>query len=219
MMQHSDTIDKFAAAMAKVQAEIGKAIKDAENPAFKRGNKASTYADLSAVWDAWQPIGPANGFAVMQFPGIYDPEARTMEMHQLVTHSSGQWVRGDMSIPLSKVDAQGYGSALTYVRRYALSAAVGICPEDDDGNAASKSAPANQNGSALKQQLQESVRQAEPVTDAQRDIIQTLAPAAGKSVQDICKAYRVESLKGLTEAQAVKLIERLRADAKEPINA
>lgn len=136
MMEHSDNIADFAAAMAKVQAEIGKAVKDAENPAFKRGNRASKYADLSAVWDAWQPIGPSNGFAVMQFPGVYDPEAKTMGMDQLVTHSSGQWVRGDMSIPLSKVDAQGYGSACTYARRYALSAAVGICPEDDDGNGA-----------------------------------------------------------------------------------
>jgi hypothetical protein len=132
-VNQSDQLDKFAAAMAKVQAEIGGAIKGSVNPAFK-----SKYADLSAVFEAWQSVGPANGFAAMQFPGIYDPEAKTMGMDTLVTHSSGQWVRGSMSIPLVKVDPQGYGSAVTYARRYALSAAVGICPEDDDGNLASR---------------------------------------------------------------------------------
>lgn len=146
-MNQSEQIDKFAAAMAKVQAEIGGAVKSSVNPHFK-----SKYADLSAVFEAWQAIGPANGFAVMQFPGIYDPEARTMGMDTLVTHSSGQWTRGSMSIPLAKVDPQGFGSACTYARRYALAAAVGICPEDDDGNAASNGAqdrarpPATANG-------------------------------------------------------------------------
>lgn len=133
MLTMSESVTDFAAAMAKVQAEIGGAVKDSVNPAFR-----SKYADLGAVWDAWQPIGPKHGFAVMQFPGVFDPEAKTMGMDQLITHASGQWVSGSMTIPLSKVDAQGYGSACTYARRYALSAGVGICPEDDDGNAASQ---------------------------------------------------------------------------------
>jgi hypothetical protein len=131
LVNKSESIADFAAAMAKVQAEIGGAVKGNVNPAFK-----SKYADLSAVWEAWQPIGPKHGFAVMQFPGVYDAEARTMGMDQIITHSSGQWIEGSMTIPLTKQDAQGYGSACTYARRYALSAGVGICPEDDDGNGA-----------------------------------------------------------------------------------
>lgn len=136
MLTTSDTLDKFAAAMAKVQEGIGGAIKGNVNPAFK-----SKYADLTAVWEAWQAIGPAAGFSVMQFPGLYDPDAKAMGMDTLVMHSSGQWVRSSLSVPLGKVDAQGYGSAATYARRYSLAAAVGICPEDDDGNAASRPAP------------------------------------------------------------------------------
>lgn len=140
MLTTSDTLDKFASAMAKVQEGIGGAIKGNVNPAFK-----SKYADLSAVWEAWQSIGPAAGFSVMQFPGLYDPEAKAMGMDTLVMHSSGQWVRSSLSVPLGKVDAQGYGSAATYARRYSLAAAVGICPEDDDGNAASRAPARNEN--------------------------------------------------------------------------
>jgi hypothetical protein len=58
-----------------------------------------------------------------------------------------------------------------------------------------------------------------PITDAQRDLIQQLAPGAGKTLQGICEAYRVATIKNLTHAQAEKLIERLKADTKEPANA
>lgn len=130
MLETSADIAALAEAMAKAQTTIEGAIKDSANPHFK-----SKYADLASVWTAWQKVGPANGLAVMQFPG--ECAAGHMAMTTLVTHSSGQWIKSSLSIPLAKVDAQGYGSATTYARRYALSAAVGIAPEDDDGNAAS----------------------------------------------------------------------------------
>lgn len=130
MIESSEQIADLAAAMAVAQTTIEGAIKDSSNPHFK-----SKYADLASVWTAWQKVGPANGLAVMQFPGQC-ADSR-MEMVTLITHSSGQWIKSTLSIPLQKVDAQGYGSATTYARRYALSAAVGIAPEDDDGNAAS----------------------------------------------------------------------------------
>jgi len=59
----------------------------------------------------------------------------------MLVHSSGEWVRGVLTIPLGKADAHGYGSATTYARRFALAAFVGVAPEDDDGNAAAKAAP------------------------------------------------------------------------------
>lgn len=133
-MEMSTSIAKLADAMAKAQAQIEGAIKDSNNPHFN-----TKYADLSSVWDAWQKVGPANGLSVMQFPGACVDNR--MAMTTLVAHSSGEWVRDTLTIPLQKVDAQGYGSATTYARRYALAAAVGIAPEDDDGNAAAKAAP------------------------------------------------------------------------------
>lgn len=156
MLATSETLDKFGAAMAKVQEEIGGAVKGNVNPAFR-----SKYADLGAVWDAWQAIGPKHGFSVMQFPGLYDANAKTMAMDQLVTHSSGQWVRSELSVPLSKADAQGYGSATTYARRYSLAATVGICPEDDDGNAASRP-PANDRPADRQAQPDAQVRKMPP---------------------------------------------------------
>lgn len=180
MLTTSDTLEKFAGAMAQVQAGIGGAIKGNVNPAFK-----SKYADLSAVWEAWQAIGPAAGFSVMQFPGIYDPEAKSMGMDTLVMHSSGQWVRASLSVPLSKVDAQGYGSAATYARRYALAAAVGICPEDDDGNAASR--PSRQDAGV----------NADRITPAECEELRALAEEVGADLGRFCNYLRVGSLPAL----------------------
>lgn len=130
MIETSPSIAALAAAMAKAQAALKGAVKDSSNPHFK-----SKYADLSNVWTAWQEVGPKAGLAVMQFPGQC-ADSR-LSMVTLITHESGEWIKSELSIPLAKVDAQGYGSATTYARRYALAAAVGIAPEDDDGNAAS----------------------------------------------------------------------------------
>jgi hypothetical protein len=180
----SETLDKFAPAMAAVQADIGGAVKGSLNPAFK-----SRYADLGAVWDAWQAIGPKAGFAVMQFPGLYDADSKTMAMTTLITHSSGQWVKSDLSVPLSKVDAQGYGSATTYARRYSLAAAVGICPEDDDGNAASRGANSNTR------------EPAQPViTDDQATALRDLIREARTTEAGFCQHVNVRRLEDLTAA-------------------
>ncbi len=167
MIVMSEQFDALAAAMAKAQAVIEGAVKDSANPHFK-----SKYADLAAVWTAWQKCGPPNGLAVMQFPG--ECADGRMAMDQIVAHSSGQWIRSHLSIPLGKVDAQGYGSATTYARRYALAAAVGIAPEDDDGNAASKpngaanDAPVKREPqhSALKQKVRSFVHELNGCGDA-----------------------------------------------------
>jgi hypothetical protein len=128
-MEMSEHINELAAALAKAQATIGGAIKDAVNPAFR-----SKYADLASVWDAWQKVGPAQGLSVTQLPGaMVDGKVTLVTM---LMHQSGQWLSQTLAIPVTKQDAQGYGSALTYARRYALAALAGIAPEDDDGNAA-----------------------------------------------------------------------------------
>jgi hypothetical protein len=197
-VNQSEAIDKFAAAMAKVQGEIGGAVKGSVNPAFK-----SKYADLGAVWEAWQAIGPQNGFAVMQLPGVFDPEAKTMGMDQIITHASGQWISGHMTIPLTKVDAQGYGSACTYARRYALSAAVGICPEDDDGNAAvARNGRNNANDTG------------EVIDDAQLAHLQNLASGVGADLAKFCAYFKIPSLKELRTADFDRAVAALSAKKK-----
>ena len=138
MLTQSEHIDQLAAALADVQALIDGVLKESPNAVY-----GSRYADLSKVWEAFQKVGPDHGLSVVQLPGRFDGEARTMSMSVRLLHSSGQWLGGEMSMPLSRADAHAYGSACTYARRYSLAALVGICPQDDDGNAASGVDPAS----------------------------------------------------------------------------
>jgi hypothetical protein len=130
----SESIKELAAALAAAQATMSGAKKDSANPFFK-----SKYADLASCWEAARSALPAQGLCVIQ-------TTRASEKDEVIVvttlaHSSGEWVSGELSLPVSKADAQGYGSALTYARRYGLCAIVGIAPEDDDGNAASAARP------------------------------------------------------------------------------
>ena len=133
-MNQSDSIINLAIALSIVQGKLTYAVKDSNNPFFK-----SKYADLESVWDACRNLLAENGLAVMQFPGEFVDG--TMSLNTVLTHSSGEYMSYLMSVPVTKPDAQGAGSALTYMRRYALAAVVGVVQADDDGNAASSPKP------------------------------------------------------------------------------
>lgn len=128
---NSESIKELCAALAKAQPMIEGAIKDKTNPHFR-----SQYADLGNVIDAVKPALAMNGLSFIQ--RCHDSD-RGPSVETIILHSSGEWIScGTIHIPATKQDAQGFGSALTYARRYSLSAAFGVAPEDDDGNAASK---------------------------------------------------------------------------------
>lgn len=133
-MNRSEQIHELAAALAKAQAQIEGAVKDKTNPAFR-----SRYADLGAVWDAIRYPMTAHGLSIVQ--GLERTDGG-VACETMLMHSSGQWIASRFEVPVSKQDAQGFGSAATYVRRYALQAMAGIAPVDDDGNGAVGSAPA-----------------------------------------------------------------------------
>jgi hypothetical protein len=125
----SDT-DKISAAMAKAFPAIEGAVKGRVNPAFR-----SKYADLSAVIDAIKPHLAEHGLWFMQRT---HPVDGGVGVETVIFHASGQSISGGvLRLPAAKQDPQGYGSALTYCRRYSLMAAFGVPAEDDDGNAAS----------------------------------------------------------------------------------
>lgn len=128
--QEYDMKELFAA-FVKAQASIEKAAKDKNNPHFR-----SKYADLGSVVDAIKPALEENGLAFIQ---KFHDDDKAIKVETIILHSSGeQFSCGVLSIPVSKHDAQGFGSACTYARRYSLQAAFGVAPEDDDGNAATK---------------------------------------------------------------------------------
>ena len=130
-MTTSDSINELAAALAKAQAEMGAARKDSTNPHFK-----SSYADLASVRDACVPALTKHGIAVIQSPRLVMNGTALLELETRFLHASGQWAADTLVVPLSKVDAQGVGSATTYARRYALAAFACIAQADDDGEAA-----------------------------------------------------------------------------------
>lgn len=130
----SEAINELAAALARAQGQMQSAKKDADNPFFR-----SKYADLASVVDAIRAPFSENGLAFTQIP--YPTESDSVEIETVLMHASGQWISGRVWVPVAKSDAQGYGSALTYARRYGLQSIAGVAAEDDDGNAAAKAKP------------------------------------------------------------------------------
>ena len=132
----SPTVGELAKALAAAQAELEPAKRDATNPHFR-----SKYADLSACWDAVRAPLARYGLAVSQLPSL---DGDTVRLTTMLLHSSGEFLGSDAAVRIAKHDAPSVGSALTYLRRYSLSAIVGLSTEDDDGASAMASAPAQQ---------------------------------------------------------------------------
>lgn len=142
-MNKSEQINELATALARAQGQMEGAKKEATNPHY-----GSRYADLAAVVDAVRGPLSENGIAWIQVPVPLDDVHVCVET--VLVHTSGQWLAGTITLPVSKADPQGHGSALTYARRYGLMALTGVPAEDDDGNAASKpAAPAKSRRAAV----------------------------------------------------------------------
>lgn len=126
----SQDITELAKALLAVQSQLQPALKDAENPFTK-----SSYATLNSVMDTCRAALLANGILLTQFP--VPAETGHLGLATKLIHAeSGQWHSSLSVVPLPKADPQGYGSAQTYARRYALCAMLGIVTEDDDGEGA-----------------------------------------------------------------------------------
>jgi hypothetical protein len=128
----AEGIKNLSAALLAFQAETTGVKRDAKNPHFK-----SAYATLEAVIDTARPHLQKHGIAFTQAPGALVDGA--LEITTMLVHPmSGEWMRSTVHVPLTKRDAQGVGSAITYACRYSLMAALGLPPTDDDGESASR---------------------------------------------------------------------------------
>jgi len=175
-------------ALVKAQSEMGHAVLDQVNPHFK-----SKFASLKSVIDAVKPALNANGIAYVQ---------RSVPMDQgiaveTVFHGHGEELRtGPVPVPIDRENAQGFGSALTYAKRYSLAMACGIsADQDDDGNAAAEAPPKKRGQSVIETVMQESGIQ---VDQAKRDEYATAL---------------VNSVEQADEAGINELIEELNADS------
>jgi len=125
-MRKSESIAKLAEALAIAQKAMTSVKKESDNPFFK-----SKYADLSSIWEACKDHLNNNGLSVIQTTRI--PEDDGIIVETILLHKSGEWMMGELKMIPVKAGPQAVGSVITYARRYALAAMVGVCPEDDDG--------------------------------------------------------------------------------------
>lgn len=182
MFETSATTEKLDAAMAKAQAQIQAAVKDKVNPAFR-----SKYADLASVWEACRDALTKNGISITQWP-VHSEDGRLHLVTRLAV--SGEWIKAEFSIPVSKQDSHGYGSATTYAKRFSLAACVGVvADEDDDGNAAAGKQQEAQKPAAPDAEGKKLLEGAQTLA-ALAEVWKALPPAARAtlgSVKDACK--------------------------------
>lgn len=176
-MLHSENINELMGALAKAQSEMSYAVKDNNNPYFK-----STYADLGGVWDACRKPLSAHGLAVSQ---VLTTDGEHTSLVTILGHSSGQWVKSFMMLPIQKPGPQEIGSCITYCRRYALAAMVGVYQDDDDAEAAQM--PYREAKEAPK---------LDPINKKELDTMRKLLTDLGspKGEKFMCEQAKVESL-------------------------
>lgn len=195
-MNKSEQINELATALAKAQGELENASKSSSNPHFK-----SKYADLAEILNTVRPVFALNGLSVTQCPSF---EAGIVSVETILMHSSGQWMSSVISAPVSKQDAQGVGSAITYCRRYSLASVAGIAQEDDDANSAVGHAPRQQ------------PKQAKPVISAnQAADLRAALQAAELDEATWCASVRLEALEALTADRFAGVLAYLQQQKKE----
>lgn len=171
------------AALAKAQGEIENAAKNAANPHFR-----SKYADLAEVLNTVRPVFARHGLSLIQSTGF---DGSLVSVETVVAHEGGGLISSKASCVPAKTDAQGVGSATTYLRRYSAAAMAGIAQEDDDGQSAAhnrKPEPVTDIQSAKSTEFSEAIKQAESV--------ETLKKIGG----DLAKSNLPENMKAALRA-------------------
>lgn len=218
-MSQSELINDLAAALSKAQGEMQAAIKDKINPFFK-----SSYADLGSVWDAARPVLSKYGLCIMQTTELLSDGSKIV-MVTTLAHTSGQWVKSYLPLNPSKNDSQGVGAALTYLRRYSLSAIVGVvCDDDDDGETSVGRGKSQHNqNNQHSQQSQHSQQHTQSAPDrlgkaeiiALTSLISTLDEENSKSFLDwIKKNFNAASLQDIPKSCFEKCMMSLNAKIK-----
>jgi hypothetical protein len=186
-MNKSESVANLAVALVNVQAEIHNPKNTADNPFYK-----SKYCPLQDVLNLTRPILSKHGLSVIQSPS---GDGESISIHTMIIHTTGEWIEFDpLKLKAEKLTPQGAGSAITYGRRYSLSAVVGIASEDDDdGNTYEKP---------------------NKLSDAQVKRLYAIAKSNNYGVPDVKKAVMAlgkTQVEDLTKQEYDKLIERMEA--------
>ena len=204
----SAEIGEIAAALSVAQAEINPAEKNATNPHLK--NK---YANISAIYDAVRDVLPKHGLCVVQT--MLPTDGTRAHVRTTLAHKSGQWFASECVMPLDRQGgAQGMGSAITYARRYSLSAILGVvADEDDDGNGAQGR---NNKSQIEKDRAAAKANNPNPPSDPQRKMFMSMMSKKHNGnrdaiLDDLSKYFgrKIASSNELTKAEISEMIEVL----------
>ena len=178
------------AALAKAQGEVENASKNAANPHFK-----SKYADLAEVLNTVRPVFSENGLSIIQSTEF---DGSLVSVTTTIAHKDGGYVSSKASCVPSKTDAQGVGSATTYLRRYSLASACGVAQEDDDGNSSAH------NGKPVAR-----------INEKQEVELSDYIEATNTDRAKMLAYFKVKALSELTSAQAVQAMNMIRSKQKD----
>lgn len=199
----SEKIDLLAGALTAFQNEIKDPARDADNPFFK-----SKYVTLDDLLRQVRPVLAKNGLSFIQMPG---GDGKTITVKTVLMHVSGQYIETDaLALQVAKVDPQGAGSAVTYGRRYALSAVLGVAwDDDDDGNKASGNGQAESDGAAKQPTSKRSDRGL--MINTIVGIVKEKGLENQKVTELIHSNFNKPELKGLTDAELARMIAILKS--------
>lgn len=210
-VRQSATLGKLAAALAKFQGSMSHVTKD---KTVKTRSYSYSYADLASVIDASREPLAANEIAVVQSPST---DGAKVTITTLLLHSSGEWVSGSLTLTVADGSAQVVGSALSYARRYALLAMLGIATEDDDGESASR--PSNGTPASADRSAEQRAAAPPPaapgITPAQAEEMESLLRETGVSEQEFGQKlvlhFGLADWHLLSQTDAWKILNGLRA--------
>jgi len=206
-VQRSESIKNIAKALAQFQAEVRNPANTESNPFYK-----SKYAPLSDILNLARPILSKHGLSVLQSPS---GDGQNVTVTTLITHESGEWIESEpLTLKADKATAQGAGSAITYARRYALSAMLGISSEDDDdGNLASGNKNGNDDTDNNTKNGTDKKKTSSKATEKQLKKIYATAnelKVDSDEMKNMIKThYNKNSSTGLTKSEASDLIKKL----------
>lgn len=207
------SLKELATALAKAQTEIKSAIKDAPGQV---GNQKYKYADLTCVWDACRVALTKNGLSIVQRTDFAEGE---MWLETMLLHASGESIVGRYPLRPQQQTPQGMGSAMTYARRYALAAMVGVvADEDDDGKEASQGKPqlavveASSTMAGRKNEA-DGVRRAREWANNAHEALKKMKKQAELDEWLGASVPTLEKLRGVVPDEAVALDDRIKATA------
>lgn len=215
-MNKSEQVNELAAALSKTQAALTRARESATNPFLK-----NSYADLGDVWDAAREPMTANGLSVAQFP---TSASDAIGLTTVLMHASGQWIEDTVYLPLSdergKSQAQVAGSIISYLRRYGLSAVLGIVTgEDDDGNAGSDPRQPRHKPKPTQDKRGNASPQSQAKRAAKRPAANGVDPAGARTAAETKAALIAAAMDGSAEPASDKQLKYVRSSVSSLVES